>query len=131
MLSRAGVANEAGSVHRRGVAVFLAAHGLVGRPVAVPSTAAPATSSGVHPLAPATVDATPDPSPRAVATGPVSHVPEVIQRTPSRISATHAVCTWSWWRRGRAQKVPSKPHVIWANRQSRPKEQLLGVLRAG
>jgi hypothetical protein len=33
MTSRAGVANEAGSVHRRGVAVFLAAHGLAGCPV--------------------------------------------------------------------------------------------------
>ncbi|WP_139263611.1 NACHT domain-containing protein [Geodermatophilus africanus] len=34
MHSRSGQANEAGSVHRRGVAVYLAAHGLAGRPVA-------------------------------------------------------------------------------------------------
>jgi hypothetical protein len=34
MPSRSGQANEAGSVHRRGVAVYLAAHGLASRPVA-------------------------------------------------------------------------------------------------
>lgn len=33
MGSRSGQANEAGSVHRRGVAAYLAAHGLVGQPV--------------------------------------------------------------------------------------------------
>jgi hypothetical protein len=34
MHSRSGQANEAGSVHRRGVAAYLVAHGLAGRPVA-------------------------------------------------------------------------------------------------
>lgn len=34
MPSRSGQANEAGSVHRRGVAIYLAAHGLASRPVA-------------------------------------------------------------------------------------------------
>lgn len=33
VVSRSGQANEAGSVHRRGVALYLAAHGLAGKPV--------------------------------------------------------------------------------------------------
>lgn len=58
MISRAGQANEAGSVHRRGVAVFLAAHGLAGRAVA---DAAPGPDNPVpESLAFETVHATDD-----------------------------------------------------------------------